>query len=1227
MSASNNEINLISIAPLRSVAKSSPAGKILLVKPPYFTPWTPPLGISILKSYLEQQQYSVRCFDFNTDPDLWGMHHKYFAMIQTLEDVSINDGYSKLWWILNSHMLAYANGADADACARVLEVVIPLYGIKRDDSVIKALLPLVERFFQRLGESIAELVLTDYSVVGTSTYSTSLGASLFLLKNLKQKYPHITTVMGGGIFADDLALGSDNLDTLIAQYPYIDHVVLGEGELLFLKLLQGELSHKRVISLADLKGTTLQMADVPSPDFSDMNLDNYYHLTIEGARSCPFQCSFCSETIQWGDYRKKPMDLFAQQVIELAEKNGNNSFFMGDSLMNPYILQFANEMLERQAGILYDGYLRADKPVTHRDRVMTWAESGLYRVRLGIESASARVLDSMDKMTTPRVISDALKTLANAGIRTTTYWIVGFPGETEEDFEETLEFIRQNHRFIYELEAHPYYYYPYGQIGSRLYQCRSLYPNAVTDIIKFKVWDIIDCKPARDERYERLRRVSELASSLGLPNIYTMADRYKAEDRWLLLHPLTTEVYAGSRLTREEAALPARPVEMYVNGWASRAGGEREASDVWGAVVCHKLSVKKELDEDILAASVRELVRNNEALQLDVRGGEYVAGEDGGGGEALSVYDAGEDSTEASEEAERDIAARLAAGMQPARGSSLRVALIGRGVSSRHLLLLAHKAIADGRSVALLCEDLFRIYEQLSHGKQVSLRPLGRIFTAFVGELTAAGTDAEAGREESATSTPPHAGAGVATAGADDRSACATASVALDSLLLKRLTSEKLFDYGTTPQVVMLSALLRCCAKASAGRSPGVDVLTDNRIIEEGLKFTVGALTRAYRLSAMTVESAGDVRAVEHDLRELLGGDGRKLRLPYGGDELGRILLNLEYFMNTPWLGGDEWSSEGFVVDGESLTGGYLVEVVPHMRGDEMRVVFKYRDTPEAAEFAARASGLLSQELSTALKECEDYVGARRYWAQEFGKSVPKPHLESVNDDSVAGEYFSEIDFTLGDDALRGLQAACESDASSVVLAAYAVLLFLLSGREEAVVVSADEADGGDAPALVRLYPSADMSFGELVRQAMRKSALALAHGAHVFDVAARELPRAEDEVAGPVFDAGFVFGGTTNDREAVAGIESVLERYGVGGSALSLVLQAAQSAEGLRLRLTCRRRLFGDEGVEKLASYLQRILEQAAANAGILLKDITPDEAATHTVSEVLAGETFNFS
>jgi len=153
------------------------------------------------------------------------------------------------------------------------------------------------------------------------------------------------------------------------------------------------------------------------------------------------------------------------------------------------------------------------------------------------------------------VISEALKSLGSAGVRTTTYWIVGFPGETEQDFQETLDFIEEHHRFIYELEAHPYCYYPYGQVGSRLYQCRSLYPQEVTDVIKFRVWDIIDADPPREARYERLKRLSKLASNLGLPNIYTMAERYQAEDRWHSLYPLAAEVYEVSEMNRMPASL------------------------------------------------------------------------------------------------------------------------------------------------------------------------------------------------------------------------------------------------------------------------------------------------------------------------------------------------------------------------------------------------------------------------------------------------------------------------------------------------------------------------------------------------------------------------------------------------------------------------------------------------------------------------------------------------
>ena len=723
-------------APRQFIRKGGP---VLLLKPPYFSPLTPPLGIAIIKSFVERHGFTASCFDFNTDPELWGIHHKYFGTLQALEDVSINDGYSKLWWILNAHLLARANGAGPERCARVLEAVIPLYGISCNRQLINSLTSLVEKFFSRLEELTNQLELADDSVVGTSTYTTSLGPSLFILKKLKQKHPRIKTVMGGGAFADDLALGSDNLDTLIREYDYVDHVTLGEGELLFLKLLQGELAHKRVISIADLHGTTLEMRDVPVPDFSDVNHKNYYHLSIEGARSCPFQCSFCSETIQWGDYRKKPMNLFAEQVIELAGRYENNSFFMGDSLMNPYINQFATELVKRKAGILYDGYLRADKPVTHDEFVKLWASSGCYRVRLGIESAATRVLDAMDKMTTPKVISDVLKTLAQAGIRTTTYWIVGFPGETEEDFQETCDFIREHSRYIYELEAHPYYYYPYGQVGSRLYQCYSLYPEAVTDTIKFNVWDIVNSVPTRMERYDRLRRISSLASDLGLPNIYTMAERYQAEDRWHSLHPLATEVYEGTLKRRPRFKVSQTEIKPF----SKRLKRDPEHAVIkTEPVIAYQVSVNKPIDEKILSAALAELIEHNEVLQMSCDTGIYViSGLPHSFDNLLSVYD-----VEGKDEGEADVLVprlveEISKEMRPEPGASVRAALVKRGEAWSDLVLLVHQHIADGKSVVLFLEDLYRIYEQLANQKRVSLIPLQKTFTEFMSERASSVTD------------------------------------------------------------------------------------------------------------------------------------------------------------------------------------------------------------------------------------------------------------------------------------------------------------------------------------------------------------------------------------------------------------------------------------------------------------------------------------------------------
>ena len=1216
-------------------AATEKGSRIWLVKPPYFTPWTPPLGIAILKSFLEQNGYFVHCFDFNTDPDLWGMHHKYFTALQMNEGVTINDGYSKLWPILNAHMLAYFNGSDADICENVIANILPYYGIKYDRKIINALIPLIPRYFERLKEVADQVDLSEYSVVGTSTYTTSLSSSLFLLREIKQRFPYIKTVMGGGVFADDLALGSDNLETLTREYPFVDNVILGEGEPLLLKLLEGELADKRVISIADLKGATLDMKEVPSPNFSDLNLANYYHLTIEGARSCPFQCSFCSETIQWGDYRKKPMGVFAQQVIDLASSYNNNSFFMGDSLMNPYIIEFAKELMAMDAQILYDGYLRADKPVTNRERVKLWAQSGLYRVRLGLESASARVLKSMDKMTTPEVIAEGLKSLSSAGIRTTTYWIVGFPGETEEDFQETCDFIREHHPYIYEFEAHPYNYYPYGQVGSRLYESFSVFPDEVTDVIKFKVWDIPDVQPSREERFERLRRISKLASELGLPNIYTMADRYKAEDRWQLLHPLAVEVYEGTQLNRKPFQLPNHPLKIFspdsTRDWGN--GISKRSS-----ILCYKAKVKKRLEENILVASIDQLIANNEVLHYRLENQTLVPSNDYGNWRSEEVFSRHQGKAgEESELLERQIVESLAEKMRPEPGASLKVALIEHEFESSEVLLLGHRALLDPRSIVLLFEDLFRIYKQKSNGRDVSLRPVKKSYSEFIRELTLRGASSMQ-TDEDRDAEIHQAGIESRITSIDKSGPAESKSIWLDGSLRRRILSKNVSDCGLNAGEVFLFALLKSLGDPVDSKRIGIDLTSDHRSVDAALEHTVCSLSRIRKLPSCLFDNH-NLQFFAAKLREEMAQEEMAQELQQAGLQeqsathiaslpSQSMLVNLEYFIDQPWLEGEGWTPEGFVFNRNGFSGHYFLEIALVLETDSIQVRFDHDNGERARIAVERVIEGLAREVEAILSYCEGQVAAREFWIEEFGGKLPTSNIEREIDQSASPEGGrARIALKLEKAFLEKVRSDSGAGDLAIFLAAYATLLSRMNGREDVMVLSSVE--GSDVVSFFpfRLYPAWSQPVGEFIRQAEIKAELAIKHSIHAFDQLDSKIPASNSGVSRPIFDVGFVSVKSSDSALALSSMEQVFEPFVESSKGLALVLCMSREGENLDLQLVYESSQLRRETVERFGSCLVSIIEQASRNIEVELGAIALDgEPVVYDQKKSHAQDHFNF-
>jgi radical SAM superfamily enzyme YgiQ (UPF0313 family) len=284
---------------------------------------------------------------------------------------------------------------------------------------------------------------------------------------------------------------------------------------------------------------SIGLENLDIPDFTDFDLNHYPNCSTFASRSCPYQCSFCSETVSWGKYRKKEVSQIVDEMKKLFHLYGRQLFLMSDSLLNPVITELSNYLLNEDQSFYWDGYLRANPHVCSTENTFLWRRAGFYRARLGLESGSEHVLELMDKRITIPQVKEAVSSLAKAGIKTTTYWVIGHPGETEEDFQQTLDLLTELKDDIYEAHCNPFNYYFSGQVKSQnwqsQYQVYSLYPEKFKQQLMLETW-VIDCEPRREEVYERLWRFNDHCKHLKIADPYSLLDIYGADQRWKKLH-------------------------------------------------------------------------------------------------------------------------------------------------------------------------------------------------------------------------------------------------------------------------------------------------------------------------------------------------------------------------------------------------------------------------------------------------------------------------------------------------------------------------------------------------------------------------------------------------------------------------------------------------------------------------------------------------------------------
>lgn len=230
----------------------------------------------------------------------------------------------------------------------------------------------------------------------------------------------------------------------------VDFIVQGEGEISILDIVEGREKNRIV------QGKPVGDLDLlPMPAYDCFQDDLYWTrveplpddpiYTMNTSRGCPFHCRFCSVKGIWGKtFRAFSAERIVADIEKLIEDYGVKGIYFREdhfTFHKKRTRDFCNLLLDKNINIKWFAESRVD--VLDEEMVALMAKSGCKWLYLGCESGTQKMLDFYSKGVTLKQIEDAVALCKKYGVETYTSWIVGGPGETEEDIEATLKFIEK----------------------------------------------------------------------------------------------------------------------------------------------------------------------------------------------------------------------------------------------------------------------------------------------------------------------------------------------------------------------------------------------------------------------------------------------------------------------------------------------------------------------------------------------------------------------------------------------------------------------------------------------------------------------------------------------------------------------------------------------------------------------------------------------------------------
>lgn len=235
-----------------------------------------------------------------------------------------------------------------------------------------------------------------------------------------------------------------------ALFDDFDAAVLGESESALVGLASGDPAPPNVIdrTTASLPPHELEdLRGLAPPDFSWVQPQHYPFpapiVDLRMGRGCPWgRCAFCAIQAHQPGYRHAGAERVAQAMQTAHEQLGSSFFRVRDDLLTPSQLRaLGAEVARLPFEARWSARARFEAPLT---RSCMEASTGLEELWLGLESAVPRVRDAMDKGVRQDIVERVLADGKAVGLRMRALCLIGFPGETEDEVRQTLDFLSAN---------------------------------------------------------------------------------------------------------------------------------------------------------------------------------------------------------------------------------------------------------------------------------------------------------------------------------------------------------------------------------------------------------------------------------------------------------------------------------------------------------------------------------------------------------------------------------------------------------------------------------------------------------------------------------------------------------------------------------------------------------------------------------------------------------------